>query len=124
MRGRWVSTVIAVAVVVGCGGSDSSSDDEAAVRDAVTGFYAALENKDGERACAALTKRARDEIVSIDGSGGSCKKELVAQFGGAHPPRITEVEIDGSEAKVQLQNGEGGNATLVKQGDRWLMDSV
>jgi hypothetical protein len=124
MRGRWASAGILVAVAAGCGGSDSSSDDEAAVRDAVTGFYAALESKDGKRACAALTKRARGEIVSIDGTGGSCEKELVAQFGGGSPPRITEVEVDGSEATVQLQNGEGGNATVIKQGDRWLMDSV
>ena len=120
---RWCAPVVIVLAVAGCGGSDDSGD-ETDVKAAVNGFYAALERKDGKRACAALTKSARDEILSIDGSGGSCEKELVQQFGGSHPPRIVGVEIDGDEATVQLQNGEGGNATLIKQGDRWMMDSV
>ena len=112
----------AVALAGGCGDS-GEADGEASVRRTVDDFYSALERRDGKRACAALTERARREAASIDGSGRPCEKALVDMFGGGPRPRITTVEVDGDEATVQLTGGEGGNATLVKKGDAWYLNA-
>jgi hypothetical protein len=120
--GRGVAALAALAVAAGCGDSEPS-DDEADVRRAVDGFYTALEHRDGKRACAALTEEARREPGAIDGSGEPCEEAIVEMFGGPPRPGIASVEVDGSEATVQLTGGEGGTATLVKKDGRWRLDA-
>ena len=123
-RRAWgVAALAAVAIAAGCGNSQKSTD-EADVRQVVEGFYTALENRDGKRACAALTEEARREPGSIDQSGRPCEEALVEMFGGPPRPRIARVEVDGNEATVQLTDGgEGGTATLVKEDGRWQLEA-
>jgi hypothetical protein len=117
-----LAALAAMAAGGGCGES-GGSDEEAQVRQTVKSFYAALERRDGKRACAALTDRARRETEAIDGSNRPCEVALVDLFGGQPPPRITSIEIGDGKATVGLMNGEGGNASLVKTSGSWRFDA-
>jgi hypothetical protein len=118
-----------VAALTGsCGGSDSEpSADEAKARQTAAAFYAALERKDGERACALLTPAERRDADPEETPPRPCEEALVDMFGGQPVPPLDTVEIDGDEAVIQVPagpgSGEGGNVTLVRDGDRWLLSS-
>jgi hypothetical protein len=98
--------LIAVAAIAvgGCSGSG----EEAAVRETLDAYVAALRAADPDAVCALLTE---GELADLERSG-SCVEvftqgfELVAEAGVEVPEyEITEVEVDGDTATATLVSG-------------------
>lgn len=104
---------------------------EAAARRTIVDFYAAMERRDGKRACAALTNENRRELRTVNVPKGSplrsCEEVIVDEFGGFPAPRITRVRAEGNTASVTVvapaAEGGGGTSELVKRGNEWKVDA-
>ena len=139
-------TLLAVAALAGCGSDDEESDsggDEAAVLEAVDGFYAGILDGDGEAACGQLTEEAVTQLESEAtglAPGTTCEdavEQVVALFNEDAKQAIAEVEPsvteitdttavvettainqaqEGTDSEIQEETIE---INLVKEGEEW-----
>ena len=135
-----VLTLLVAAVLAGCGGGDSGDDapavnlppptgsDTEQIRETWRLYYTALAARDGGRACALLTERGRDEVVSESSeSGGKCE-EVVAILGAffkGYESQLTDVKVSGDSATaVAPRSGEVKQQALElkRDGGRWKID--
>ena len=128
MRTTCAVAVLAASAVAACGGGG----DEPAVRNAVTGWIAAVVRHDGVAACASLSSDLRSRIerhLLGEGTKGTCKRWAARWVSPRHPAshgdaRITAIRIHDTRATVTLvaPGLPAGHATLVKEDGRWRID--
>jgi hypothetical protein len=112
---RMLPVLLVVATgVVGCG----QGDDRAAVRSVTNGFLSAYAAQRGPAACAALSADTRAELVSSEGE--ACARAIGSLQ--LHGGRITKVEIQVTDAKVDLSSGE--SLYLGKTTNGWRLSAL
>ena len=115
---------VAAALVVGCGGDDSS-DDSGNPEDAVQSFYDASKAKDAEAACATLTADSQDFAA---GGEDSCEASFQKSVdsGQADIPdsiEIGDVSTEGDTATVPVTaDGQDTEFTVVQEDGEWKID--
>src|SRR3954447_7853757 len=109
---RPVLAFLLAPLLAGC----AQADDRTAVRATTERFFAALHAKDARAACAALSADTRAELESQEGR--SCPRVVTSiQVQGG---RTTRVEVDVTNAKVDLSSGE--SVFLGKTAVGWKLD--
>ncbi len=122
-------------LLAGCGGADSSPEDKA--RSAVNDFFAAVDDKDGKRACEQMIPRAQLDFVEplilgggtgdISGKGDPCgavidalSAETRRQLKKIGDAEIEDVDVAGDRATVLT--GAGKYGIEERNGDYKLAD--
>ena len=114
---------VTAALVVGCGGDDSS--DSGNPEDAVQAFYDASKSEDAEAACATLTTDSQDFAA---GGEESCEASFQKSVdsGQADIPdsiEIGEVTTEGDTATVPVTaDGQDTDFTVVQEDGEWKID--
>ena len=114
---------VTAALVVGCGGDDSS--DSGNPEDAVQAFYDASKSEDAEAACATLTADSQDFAA---GGEESCEASFQKSVdsGQADIPdsiEIGEVTTEGDTATVPVTaDGQDTDFTVVQEDGEWKID--
>ena len=109
--------VVAVAGLVACGGGDSNSE----IEDTAVAFIEAVDNENGEEACAMFSEEAAG---IFDESGElSCEEFFISNL-EAEPlrfPEVKQTKVDGSDAEVEVEvsGGEEVIVELVEEGEEW-----
>lgn len=121
-----------------------TAEGEEGVRQAVTGFFTAVADKDSDAACALMTDKAKKEMTedsTVDAA--SCPQALTEVLTLFDDPELTkgyrsiqvgEVKVTGDTATIAddqltaregtfLQDDDPTPVGLVRQGGRWLLDS-
>lgn len=117
------------ALLGGCGDGGGGGEDEAKVRDVVTAFVAAGNDRDAGRACGLL---ARDQVANVAKlGGGGCASSLGQLFENAGDSktelRIDDVRIDGDRASVDATVKRSGTPAqaqsilLVREDGEWRL---
>lgn len=141
MRRLAVLATTAGLALAGCGGDDEKkkdaggdrgyADPSAEVRSVLEGYFAALADGDGDKACSYLSKAG---IEKIEQAGGSdCGKVVGAgvEQTGTTPyekVEISRIEVDGDSASshyvlsVQGQDVEA-DQKLVKEDGEWRLEA-
>jgi len=127
---RPTSLAIAAAAIAiaasGCGGDDTSSEDD--VREAVTSFVEAGNDRDAEAVCGLVTKEQAETIAQA--SGGSCEAALEAVLGAADPAEteivIEDVRVRGERATVDATIKQGTESqaqsiSLIREDGEWRL---
>jgi hypothetical protein len=71
-----IAAIAISALMAGCGGPESSSsDEEAAVAEAVTTFNRSLDERDGASGCEVLTEEGQQELADFTGDP-SCEEAI------------------------------------------------
>ncbi len=116
----------AAALWAGCG---ESSEERAG--DTVIDYYAAVEAKRGQEACAQLTPEFRRELqreFARRGSRASCAS-YISNPPGASTVRsgteVTDVSVEGERATVTIdRDGFRARAALRRSGDEWKIAGI
>ena len=114
---RASSLVVALAAAVAMGGCARDADRDS-VRTVTERFYTALEQDDGEAACAQLSTDARTELETQEQE--ACPEavtSLQVEGGG-----LTRVQVHITNAKADLSSGE--SAFLSQTPDGWRLSAV
>jgi hypothetical protein len=120
-----VAVLSAVAAGGACGGGQPASDGPKAV---VRSFYAAVQNRDGAKACGLLDAEGRTAIVAT--AAGALKQDLdcaaAVSRGGADAYLLPDAQIGevtglrpALTVVVRGSNGDTEHVMVVKYGDRW-----
>ncbi len=126
-RKRIIAGVLALAavVVVGCGGSDSTSSDAASSpADAVQAFYDASKSEDAAGACAVLSSDSQD-IAAAGEDSCQAAFEAAVKSGNAKVPdnlKIGDVKVDGDTATVAVTTDSGDSSFTLVNEDGWKID--
>lgn len=134
---------ILLVLVAGCGGDESASSSEApadnktAIKETVTGYYAALAGQDAEAACEFLSPSGQGEVVKFAAStdrsltGAGCAEGVKAFYFGAEDVDFVEVSQDALSGTLIINNETASLKAenrlpfrLEKEGDRWLIASL
>jgi hypothetical protein len=143
-------TVVAVLVgasglLLGCGGDDDNSDEEA-ITEVWDQFAAAVGQKDGERACSYLSEQGQKFVRGQPVEMTECAENLsgpVAKgstFGRIPSVTVSEVTVTGDTATVTFEQPQGGPTpeaasrcaspscfprfAMIRDGDEWLIDGI
>jgi hypothetical protein len=116
--------VVSVLALAGCGGG---SEDEDAVKQTISDFSGAMEEKDTKTACSLLTERAKGQLAELGKqlSADSCEKTLSIvianddEFATSFGDEAKNVEVTGGNAKAEVGDT---TATLIKEGEGWKID--
>lgn len=110
-------------LVAGCGGDDASESGSGSPEDAVSSFFAAADEGDGERACELMTE---DSVSALELGGGSCA-EVMSEDSGDLPDdfEVGDTTEDGDTATVEVSgDGDTIEVPLQKDGDEWKVDFI
>ena len=114
---------VTAALVVGCGGDDSS--DSGNPEDAVQAFYDASKSEDAGAACATLTADSQDFAAAGEESCEASFQKSV-DSGQADIPdsiEIGEVTTEGDTATVPVTaDGQDTEFTVVQEDGEWKID--
>lgn len=119
--------MLVLALLSACGRSEGED-----VADAVSGYLAAAADRDGERACGLLTRKAQRRVfrlrrahAGLDHPAQACAS-VVRSFGplyGSERLRrleVSDIEIDGDRAAAKV---DGFPVKLLKTAGRWRLTS-
>jgi hypothetical protein len=119
--------LIASAVVAGCGGSSSSSDEDQ-IKQTTKDLVSAMKSEDWSGACDTMSKAAQDQLKEVGAqiNAKDCADTLKkAAAAGANKDldkletSITDIKITGNKATAK--NGSD-SANFVKEGGEWKVD--
>jgi len=130
---RVLVVAAALFALAGCGSSDSDDDK---IDEALTGYFAALADDDGETACDYLSPSGRQELVQVAKTslpqlrnikcpelvGAMGKNYGEAEKSELRSAEVTSIEVDGDSATAVVK-GANIDPTLVKSDGEWLIDS-
>lgn len=136
--GGWIARAAVVAALAagGCGGDDSdgggtASPEEDAAREVVETYKEAAASGDSARACAQLTRRAREETGRVEGIGSCEEAHEAALIGFTDEAREAlanadfEVQVEGDTGTAEIEGNKGGQTVkLRREGGRWRIDDV
>ena len=117
---------IAATVLAGCGGSDSGSDDEGAVREVIAELTTASRAGDGDKICNELFSPLLNKSIA-DASKRPCAREVSDKlFSEKAEFDVKEVEVNDAQASATVtdQFNKTSVLTLVKQEEKWLISGV
>jgi len=130
---RWIAlTIIGAAALGGCGtdGADADRDEIVAVVEQLQNDF---EVGDVEAICRATSAGVHEQLAaSAHGEPASCpvaldRVLLLIEEGllRSGPPRVSDVSVDGDEAVVSLEAGDGPDVAVPfkRTGDRWRMSN-
>ena len=115
MRATWLVLALVTAVVTGGCGRDADRD---AVRTVTDRFHAALEEGDGETACAQLSEDTRKELETQEQEACAEAITSLQVEGGA----LTRVQVYVTNAKADLASGESTYLSDTQEG--WRISAV
>jgi hypothetical protein len=129
---RWISALLAVAVVAvaGCGADQEGVPDDQQVRAVVARFGVATQQKDYQTICDRLLA---DELVAkVEAVGLPCESALQRGLADVRSPTLTirEVSLSGDRALVSVHSTAAGQppsddaVQLVRQGGDWRIASL
>jgi hypothetical protein len=120
--------LLALCVLVGCG--DSGPSDEEQIRAALAEFGRAT----GERDYAALCDRilAPQLVATVEQIGLPCEQALAKGFEDVREPQLSvgEVTVNGDAATAQVRSSAAGQepsedtVALVRSGESWRIQSL
>ena len=118
-----IVAVLVLLAFAGCGGTS----EEDRLKETVDGFASALEDEDGEAACALMTERAKqrfDELAE-EAAADNCAEILtiVTQNDASLADDwtgITNIQISGSNGTAVIGKT---SVTLIKEGGTWKIDT-
>ena len=118
------AVAVAAALVVGCGGDDSTSSDAGNPEDAVQAFYDASKSKDAQAACAALTTESQDlAAAGAESCEASFDKAISRQSNVPDSIEFGEVTTNGDTATVPVTaDGQDTEFTVVQEDGEWKID--
>jgi len=99
---RTAVLLAAAALAVGCGSSDDS-DPEDEITNAVTDYYVALAQRDGEKACSLLTemqRTRRDQDGGCEKAVADEDKNLMPSSLEAEDVEVVDIQVDGDSARA------------------------
>ena len=142
IRSRALAAAVAALTLpaTACGGSNPSTD----VRRAFERFFADLGAGDGQRACAFLTERAREQFVALalepelgcERSVETESRSMPELNAALKRVRVTAAKVDGDRAQVRdqdveipmpamrMSDGNGRPFVLVRRDGRWLLEDL
>ncbi|MBN1289369.1 MAG: DUF4878 domain-containing protein [Actinobacteria bacterium] len=111
-------------LVIGCGGSGSSADDETSVKEVALEFAHALTEVDAEAVLEIVREEDKGEV---DAEAAEKEKEEMGDDIPDADYKAGNVEIDGDSATVDVTIETGGETTtetihLVKQDGEWKIN--
>lgn len=113
---RWAAFGLVMLVLLS--GCDSRSGDRNQATETVTGFLAAVEQGDGERACALLSEATRQTLE--DEEGKPCAEAVTTL--DLKPSPAVETDVYLTSAEVHLQDGQ--NAFLDETAGQWRISAA
>jgi hypothetical protein len=111
-------------IAAGCGGDDTEESGADSPDAAVTSFFAAIEDGDGDRACELMTD---DSVEALELGGEECSTFAESEGSGDLPDdfEVGDATEDGDSATVNVTgDGEELEVPLVKDGDEWKVDFI
>jgi hypothetical protein len=116
------------AALPGCGG-DGDQSDKRKVREVATGYFRALDLKDGAKACGYLTPALRKKFVR--GREDCSSGVMSLRYGPNMKSKIDRVEVSGDRAIVEATardeasgSGYRDRLKLVRAGSTWKIRGV
>jgi hypothetical protein len=126
--------LLALALVLGIAACGSDEADEREVRRTVEGLYDGIAAKDAKKVCSLLSKQGKEELTRDSRGDGEASCETVFglsfTFGGqgiedAKNARVTDVRVDGDEAKATVEYGrQKGDVGLVEEDGEWKLSGL
>ena len=128
-RGMCAGALIASLAIgaAGCGGSSDSDN----IKSAVKGFFSALADRDGKKACDLLSKGL---VQQAKAAGGDCAKSVSAVAAQAVPNdkrdearkiTVTNVKIKGDTATATVKGKKGSRQLILrKEGGKWKLATL
>jgi hypothetical protein len=111
----------------GCGGGSDSDK----VKDSVKGFFSALADRDGKKACDLLSKSLVEQAKS---AGGDCAKSVSAVASQAVPNdkrdearnvTVSSVKVKGTTATATVKGKKGSRQLILrKEGGKWKLATL
>ena len=126
LRHHLLAAALAATVLAGCGGSDSSSDDEGAVREVIAELTTASRAGDGDKICNELFSPLLKQSIT-DASKRPCAREVSEKlFSEKAEFDVKDVEVNEAQATASVtdQFDKTSVLTLVKQEEKWLISGV
>ena len=132
---------LAALAIPGCGGDDdeggggsAGSPPASAASTTVVAYLHATAEGDGKTACSHLTEKARGFAAQVQGAKANTCEGVIAEAAGRMKDeyrgrlrRVSAADVDvsvkGETATAEVARAKA-TAGLVREGDRWLIDTL